>query len=168
MKRSILNQQYLAALRQIAVVFLTNWNTMAPFLSIRSSSVLFLPFLLVLPHLPVSPATTEITGAPESCRWAEDSRSPSAVWFGASGAGAAGAAGAAAEAALSPLLSPQAGGRGARPGAIRFCLISSAPGPSRCGGVPSWPSPARLPVHFSRLHVGKTDFLFLCFLGFSS
>lgn len=31
MKRSILNQQYLAALRQIAVVFLTNWNTMAPF-----------------------------------------------------------------------------------------------------------------------------------------
>lgn len=29
-KRSILNQQYLAALRQIAVVFLTNWNTMAP------------------------------------------------------------------------------------------------------------------------------------------
>lgn len=33
MKRSILNQQYLAALRQIAVVFLTNWNTMAPFSS---------------------------------------------------------------------------------------------------------------------------------------
>ena len=45
MKRSILNQQYLAALRQIAVVFLTNWNTMAPFLIISSSSVLFLWFL---------------------------------------------------------------------------------------------------------------------------
>lgn len=44
-KRSILNQQYLAALRQIAVVFLTNWNTMAPFLVISSSSVLFLWFL---------------------------------------------------------------------------------------------------------------------------
>lgn len=42
MKRSILNQQYLAALRQIAVVFLTNWNTMAPFLILTSSSVSFL------------------------------------------------------------------------------------------------------------------------------
>ncbi|KAJ7423635.1 Serine/threonine-protein kinase SIK3 [Pitangus sulphuratus] len=41
-KRSILNQQYLAALRQIAVVFLTNWNTMAPFLILTSSSVSFL------------------------------------------------------------------------------------------------------------------------------
>lgn len=36
MKRSILNQQYLAALRQIAVVFLTG-NTLAPFLIISSS-----------------------------------------------------------------------------------------------------------------------------------
>lgn len=41
-KRSILNQQYLAALRQIAVVFLTNWNTMAPFLILTSSGVSFL------------------------------------------------------------------------------------------------------------------------------
>lgn len=46
-KRSILNQQYLAALRQIAVVFLTNWNTMAPFLIISSSSVLFLLVSLI-------------------------------------------------------------------------------------------------------------------------
>lgn len=139
---------------------------MAPFLSIHSSSVLFLPFLSVLPHLPVSPATTETTGAPESYRWAEDSRSPSTVWFGASGAGAAGAPGAAAEAAPSPLLSPLCWGRGSpRPGAIRFCLISVCFWPLSVRRGPLLP-PSHLGGHFSWLHVGKTDlFFFFVFLA---
>lgn len=36
-KKFILNQQYLAALRQIAIVFLSTQNTVAPFLTFGSS-----------------------------------------------------------------------------------------------------------------------------------